>query len=99
MGQAGFWDDPRGAQAAGQERTQLQAKLQTWTALENQGEELNLLLEMALEENDESQEADLRRRLDQLARDLDLYEIQRTLSGPHDGAGAIVDINAGAGGT
>ncbi|MDR3038512.1 MAG: peptide chain release factor 2 [Candidatus Adiutrix sp.] len=99
MGRAGFWDDPKNAQTVGQERTQLNDRLQVWTALENQGEELGLLLEMALEENDDSQEADLRLRLDELTRALDRYEVQRTLSGPHDGAGAIVDIHAGAGGT
>jgi peptide chain release factor 2 len=99
MGQSGFWDDPKAAQATGQERTQLQAKLQAWTDLESQGEEIGLLLDMALEENDESQEADLRSRIEELARALDIYEVRRTLSGPHDGAGAIVDINAGAGGT
>jgi len=99
MGRTGFWDDPKSAQAVGQERTQLQTRLQSWTALENQGEEISLLLDMALEENDESQETDLKARIDELTRALDLYEVQRTLSGPHDGAGAIVDINAGAGGT
>ena len=99
MGRAGFWDDPKNAQAVGQERNQLQARLQAWTDLENQGEEIGLLLDMALEENDESQEADLRARIDDLARALDLYEVRRTLGGPHDAAGAIVDINAGAGGT
>ena len=99
MGRTGFWDDPKNAQAAGQERTQLQARLQSWTALENQGEEISLLLDMALEENDESQEDDLKGRIDELTRALDIYEVQRTLGGPHDGDGAIVDINAGAGGT
>jgi peptide chain release factor 2 len=99
MGQAGFWDDPKSAQAVGQERNQIQARLGSWTALESQGEEIGLLLDMALEENDESQEADLRSRIDDLTRALDLYEVQRTLGGPHDAAGAIVDLNAGAGGT
>ena len=99
MGQAGFWDDQKSAQAAGQERNQLKARLQAWADLESQGEEISLLLDMALEENDESQEADLKSRVEGLTRALDLYEVQRTLSRPHDGDGAIVDINAGAGGT
>ena len=99
MGRAGFWDDPKSAQAVGQERTQLNEKIQAWTVLESQGEEISLLLDMALEENDESQGADLKARIDELTRALDLYEVRRTLGGPHDEAGAIVEINAGAGGT
>ena len=99
MGQPSFWDDPKSAQAISQERTQLSDKLDAWTSLENEGEEISLLLDMALEENDESQEAELLAKADLLTKDLDLYEIKRTLSGAHDAGNAIVDIHAGAGGT
>jgi peptide chain release factor 2 len=37
--------------------------------------------------------------LSQLTRDLDLWELQQLLSGPYDQSGAVVTINAGAGGT
>jgi len=99
MGLESFWDDPKNAQTVGQERTQLNSKLETWTTLENEGEEIGLILDMALEENDESQEPDLRVKIGELSKSLDLYEVQRTLSGPHDFGNAIVDIHAGAGGT
>lgn len=99
MGRESFWDDPKSAQAVGQERTQLNGKLESWASLENEGEEISLLLDMALEESDESQEPELRAKIGDLSRSLDLYEVQRTLSGPHDFGNAIVDIHAGAGGT
>jgi len=99
MGSESFWDDPKNAQAVGQERTQLSDKLQVWTDLENEGEEIGLLLDMALEENDESQEAELTAKIGDLTKALDMYEVKRTLSGPHDAGNAIVDIHAGAGGT
>jgi peptide chain release factor 2 len=38
-------------------------------------------------------------KLDQLKRELDLWELQQMLSGPYDAKGAILTINAGAGGT
>ena len=94
MGQPDFWDDQKNAQSISQERTQLSDELADWNGLEGQGEELALLLDMALEEKDESQEADLLEKIGLLTKALDLYEVKRTLSGPHDNAGAIVDIHA-----
>ncbi len=99
MGGPNFWDDPKAAQETSRERTQLGDKLTAWNDLDGAGEEIALLLEMALEENDESQEAELRQKIAALTRDLDVYEVKRTLSGPHDASNAIVDIHAGAGGT
>ncbi len=99
MGRSDFWDDPKNAQTVGQERTQLNDKLQVWTDLESEGEDLAVLMELALDENDESQEPELKAKIGDLTRDLDLYEVKRTLSGVHDAGNAIVDIHAGAGGT
>ncbi|MDL2260041.1 peptide chain release factor 2 [Deltaproteobacteria bacterium OttesenSCG-928-K17] len=99
MEQPDFWDDPKKAQTVGQERTQLNDKLEAWSELENQGEEIALLLDMAIEEKDESQESELVEKIGDLTKALDLYEVKRTLSGPHDQVGAIVEIHAGAGGT
>lgn len=99
MGQSDFWSDPKKAQVVAQERTQLNDKMSDWAVLESQGEEISLLFEMALEENDDSQEPELKTRVAGLRRDLELYEVKRTLSGAHDNGNAIVDIHAGAGGT
>ncbi len=99
MGQSDFWDDPQKAQGISQERTRLDEKLTAWQELDSEGEELSLLLEMAFEEDDESQADELAVRVKKLTAALDLYEIKRTLSGPHDRSNAIVDIHAGAGGT
>ncbi|UQZ90953.1 peptide chain release factor 2 [Deltaproteobacteria bacterium Smac51] len=99
MGQPNFWDDPKAAQTVSQERTKLNDKLAAWTTLDSEGEEISLLLDMAMEEDDESQETELVQKIQALTRDLDLYEVKRTLSGPHDSSNAIVDIHAGAGGT
>jgi peptide chain release factor 2 len=99
MTQAGFWDDPQNAQSVSQERTQLGERLKDWVTLEKEGEEITLLLDLALEENDETQAEGLSDQIKAMIRALDLYEVKRTLNGPHDSVGAIVDIHAGAGGT
>jgi peptide chain release factor 2 len=99
MGEKGFWDEPQQAQKVGQERTRIEEKLRTLSALEDQAEELTLLLDMALAESDEGQLKDIEARLQTLGADLDSYEIRRTLAGPMDFNDAIMDIHAGAGGT
>jgi peptide chain release factor 2 len=99
MGQPDFWNDPKKAQALGQEHTRLSDKLSVWRKLDSEGEDLALLLDLALEENDESQFDDVKDQIETLKSDLDLYEIRRTLSEPNDGNNAIMDIHAGAGGT
>ncbi|MDR2367494.1 MAG: peptide chain release factor 2 [Deltaproteobacteria bacterium] len=94
-----IWSDPKNAQALGQERTRLSDKLNAWRKLDSEGEDLALLLELALEENDESQSRDISEQIDALKADLAQYEIRRTLSEPNDSNDAIMDIHAGAGGT
>jgi peptide chain release factor 2 len=95
----GFWDDPKSAQASAQERTGIEERLDVWRRLEDSASELSLLLELALEESDESQCDDIQKRVESFSGELELYEARRTLSGPLDRNDAIVDIHAGAGGT
>ena len=62
-------------------------------------EDARAVLELLELEADESlfQEATL--SLSQLTRELDSWELQQLLSGPYDQSGAVLTINAGAGGT
>jgi peptide chain release factor 2 len=99
MQRPGFWDDPKCAQATAQERTRLEEKLSVWRRLEDSASDLSLLLELALEESDESQCDDIGRRVEDFLRELENYEARRTLSGAMDYNNAIIDIHAGAGGT
>ncbi len=50
-------------------------------------------------EADESLFQEATSSLSQLTRDLDSWELQQLLSGPYDQSGAVLTINAGAGGT
>ncbi len=81
------------------ERQQLSQRTELWNSLEKDMEELELLMEMADEEEDEGVAPEIKERLEGLTSRLDLYEVQRMLSGPHDQSNAIIDIHAGAGGT
>lgn len=50
-------------------------------------------------EADEGLQAEAESNIAQLNRDLDQWELQQMLSGPYDANGAVLTVNAGAGGT
>jgi peptide chain release factor 2 len=71
-------------------------QFQTW---ERQISDLAVLLEVGLEEKDESVAAEIEAGCLRLNKELERFEFQRLLSGEYDDSSAIVTINAGAGGT
>lgn len=73
--------------------------LEEWQALLQDFEECDLLLQMALEENDEATLEEVREKLPAIAKSLRALEFRRMLGEENDEHNAIVSINAGAGGT
>ena len=62
-------------------------------------EDARAILELLELEADESLFQEASSSLSQLTRELDQWELQQLLSGPYDEGGAVLTINAGAGGT
>ncbi len=62
-------------------------------------EDAKAILELLELEADESLFQEASSSLSQLTRELDQWELQQLLSGPYDEGGAVLTINAGAGGT
>ena len=62
-------------------------------------EDARAVLELLELEQDESLCQEAATNVGQLRQDLDLWELQQMLSGPYDQKGAILTLNAGAGGT
>jgi len=54
--------------------------------------------ELAEEAQDEATRAEAEQHAGEVARQIDALEFERMLSGPHDRAGAIVEVKSGAGG-
>ncbi len=71
-------------------------KLSYWNNLLKDAEASLELFEF---EPDEEIITEAKSGLDQLRIDLDFWEVERLLSGPYDKKGAVLSINAGAGGT
>jgi peptide chain release factor 2 len=94
-----FWDDNRRAQELIRERADLNRLITRLRELASQAEDLNVLLELAMEAGDGSVDAELTEGVQRLTRELDEFELKVTLSGPHDGKAAVLSIHPGAGGT
>ena len=95
----GFWDDHRQAQQKMRQLGRLKNTVELWRDLESRATALQELVDLALEEEDNSLEEQMDAEADEIARVLGREEINLTLSGPYDDRATIVLIQAGAGGT
>lgn len=94
-----FWDAPDAGKVILKERSDLEEILRTWQQFAESLDESKLLLDMALEENDEETFEEVSTKVGQLGKDLRKLELRQMLSDENDERNAIVSINAGAGGT
>jgi len=96
--QPDFWNDQQAAQKQLRQLDEVKdqlAQLQQWRSAVDDAE---ASLELAELEPDADLLSEGQQGLSQLRRDLDRWELERLLSGPHDKEGAVLTINAGAGG-
>ena len=94
-----FWDDQNMAQKVLQELNDLKSSLEQYQNWENTLEDSKAIAELLELESDEALAQEAQGNLAQLTKDLDLWELQQLLSGTYDTKGAVLTINAGAGGT
>ena len=81
------------------ERTAIAAKLDCYNGLQQDIEDSDMLLEMALEESDNNALADIATQLKGIDTRIEKFSLSLMLDGENDANNAIVSINAGAGGT
>ncbi len=94
-----FWDDADKAREISQEATEAKEAYDTYTRLFARAEGLKELLDLAIEEDDQGMEPEIKKELDELKEILDKKEIELLLSEPYDANNAIITFHAGAGGT
>ncbi len=82
-----------------QELTDLKSHLQQFAQWQANLEDARAVLELLELENDASLIQEAETNVTQLSRDLDQWELEQMLSGLYDAKGAVLTINAGAGGT
>ena len=94
-----FWDDQSTAQQVLQELNDLKSNLEQYQTWNETLEDTKAIAELLELESDEALATEAQGNLAQLAKDLELWNLQQLLSGTYDTKGAVLTINAGAGGT
>lgn len=98
-GEPEFWQDADRAQKLSKERGDLQATVDSVRGPETTVRDVREMCELAELEGDSSLIPDLLAQVAQVTRQLDDAEFARSMSSPTDRSPALVQINAGAGGT
>ncbi|MBE0616633.1 MAG: PCRF domain-containing protein, partial [Proteobacteria bacterium] len=99
MSQPDFWDDPEAAASVSQERTRAREQIDVWKRLRRQLEDGEVAAQLLEEEDDPALRQETEARLEAIEAGVRTIEFRKMLSGPNDEGGAIVAVNAGAGGT
>lgn len=94
-----FWDDPEKARDISQQATQLKQSVDEYKALVTDIEDVELMSDMAIEEEDASMEGELKHSLEDIQERVEKQEVLLLLSGEYDHNNAIITFHAGAGGT
>ncbi len=94
-----FWDDPSSANKTLQRLSRLKGILTPFAALDKTERDIAELFEMLKQEPDSSLEKEAESMAIQLIKDLDAYELRTLLNGEYDSRNALLEVNAGAGGS
>tara|TARA_R110001583_G_scaffold52393_8_gene162838 strand:- start:1963 stop:3021 length:1059 start_codon:yes stop_codon:yes gene_type:complete len=93
------WNDPERAQSLGKERSALELVVETIDALDAGCEEIQMLVDMAVEESDQDSFDEAISEADELEKKLEILEFRRMFSGQNDICSCYLDIQSGSGGT
>ena len=95
----GFWDDPEKSQKNQQESGRIRGKLEEYDQLVSLYEDTLTLIELANEEEDESELEPATADVEQFEQQLETQKLATLLTGQYDANNAIMTFHAGAGGT
>ncbi len=99
MGEPGFWDDQKAAQAIINESNALKDIVNKFLELQDTYENLEVTYELIKEEYDEDLKVELEQEVTVLSKEMNDYELQILLSEEYDKNNAILELHPGAGGT
>ncbi|WP_133164045.1 peptide chain release factor 2 [Cuspidothrix issatschenkoi] len=97
--QTEFWDDQTQAQNTLQELNDLKSHLDQYYQWHTHLDDTRAVVELLELETDTALLQEAESTITKLNHDLDQWELQQLLSGTYDDKGAVLTINAGAGGT
>ena len=97
--EAGFWDKPQESQVVLKQLKFKKGTLERYIALKRNFDDVETLIDIAIEEDDESIVDEVLADLEAVNKEYERQKIEILLSGEYDGSNAIVSIHPGAGGT
>lgn len=92
-----FWDDPKAAESHMKMLQEMKSWVNDYEAINTQVEELNVMLEFLKE--GEAEQADIDQLFEETEANIEKLELKNMLRRQEDKLGAVLKINAGAGGT
>ena len=93
MGEPTFWDDPDAAQKITQELNDMKSGIETYKNLVAKFDDAQILLELALEEEDLSQESEISSEISAIEKGLENLRLEIMLSEPYDANNAILTLH------
>lgn len=99
MSDPAFWSDIKKSQELAKKQKALKELLEEYNSLVSKWEDLSTLIELGLEEGDESITDEVDKEYKELKKKLEDLKIKTLLNGPYDKNNAILSIHAGSGGT
>ncbi|WP_446664658.1 peptide chain release factor 2 [Flexivirga sp. B27] len=93
-----LWDDPEHAQQVTSQLSRSNAELERVETMDSRVDDLEVLVEMAQEEDDADTMAEAEKELTALQKAVGELEVRTLLAGEYDQREAVVTIRAGAGG-
>jgi peptide chain release factor 2 len=99
LGEEGFWNDIANSQKVNQRISVLKGKINAYNSLYNLYEDTLTLIELAIEEGDESLFDECKANFEKFKSELEIQTISTLLTGEYDSKNAILTFHAGAGGT
>lgn len=93
-----LWSDQANAQRVTSRLSRLQAEVERVAELRQRLDDIQVLLELALEEHDSDSQAEAQRDLASLKSEIEALEVRTLLSGEYDDRDALITIRSEAGG-
>ena len=98
MAQPGFWDDQDQAQEVVARLKNVKRETEDFGALQAKLDDLEVLDQLAEEEEDEASQAEVEKGIEEAVGALEKLELRTFFTGEHDHLSAYVNVQAGAGG-
>lgn len=99
MGEPGFWEDLEKSRDVNSDAVRLKENINYWENLLSKAEDINVLFELAVEEEDSETLKETEREIKKFRKKLEKAEIKLLFTEKDDSKNAIMTIHSGAGGT